>query len=229
MSVINAIKIASKAQPAKQSLIFLHGLGDTGSGWSFLAELLQQDPAFRYTNFIFPNAPVMGITVNGNYPMPAWFDIRSWDNVQSQADVAGFLKSLHVVEKLVDEQIQNGVNPQNIVVGGFSQGAALALGSAVTLPTKIAGFVALSGFSIINDKLLELKSPANSDTPIFHGHGDQDTVIPLKYGHGVKQFFTKYCGISNYTMNVYSGMEHSASPEEIEDLVKFLKSILRLH
>ncbi|CUS25139.1 LAQU0S28e00342g1_1 [Lachancea quebecensis] len=229
MSAINAIRIASKTQPAKQSLIFLHGLGDTGSGWSFLAEQLQRDPAFRNTSFIFPNAPVMGVTANGNDPTTAWFDIHSWDNVQLQPDESGFLKSLNVIEKLVGEQIQNGVDPQNIVVGGFSQGAALALASAATLPTKIAGFVSLSGFPMINDKLLEIKNATNSDTPVFHGHGDQDTIVPLNDGQSAKQFFTKRCGVSNYTLNIYPGMGHSACPEEIDDLVKFFKKVLRLN
>lgn len=56
------------------TLIFSHGLGDTGHGWSFLAEQLAH--AFPYVKFMFPNAPSIPITLNGGYKMPGWFDVK---------------------------------------------------------------------------------------------------------------------------------------------------------
>ncbi|SCU86319.1 LANO_0C07580g1_1 [Lachancea nothofagi CBS 11611] len=229
MSSTSAIRIPSRAKPAKQALIFLHGLGDSGSGWSFFAEFLQRDPAFKNTNFVFPNAPTMRITANGGYPSPSWFDIREWDELQSKPDVDGFVKSLDLVRNLVDEQIHNGVQPTNIIVGGFSQGAALALASSVTLPVKIGGFIALSGFSVINDKLTQIRNSVNKDTPVFHGHGDADPIIALRMGQTAQKFFSDSCELSKYTMNVYPGMAHSTCPEEIDDVVKFLRNALELN
>ncbi|SCU87062.1 LAFA_0E04478g1_1 [Lachancea sp. 'fantastica'] len=228
MSSISAIRVAARAQPAKQAIIFLHGLGDSGSGWSFFAEFLQRDALFKHTNFVFPNAPVLNITANGNYPMPAWFDIREWEEVQSRPDVDGFLKSLDTVRKLIDEQVENGIAAENIVVGGFSQGASLALASAMSLPVKIGGVVALSGFSMINDKLLELKQPINKDTPVFHGHGSADPVISLEMGQRAQKFYTGPGGLTRYTMKVYPGMPHSTCPQEIDDVVSFLRASLNL-
>jgi lysophospholipase-2 len=64
--------------PAKQAhtatVIFAHGLGDTGHGWSFLAD--QLGPVFPHVKFCFPHAPMRPITLNGGYKMPGWFDIR---------------------------------------------------------------------------------------------------------------------------------------------------------
>ncbi|SCU82910.1 LADA_0C08636g1_1 [Lachancea dasiensis] len=228
MSTTNAIRVAARVQPAKHAIIFLHGLGDTGSGWSFLAEYLQRDPAFKYSNFVFPNAPVMPITANGNYPMPAWFDIREWSEIQSNPDVEGFIKTMDLVRTLVDEQIRSGIPSENIVVGGFSQGAALALASAVSLPTKIGGFVALSGFGYVNDKLLEIKNAVNQKTPIFHGHGDEDPIVSLRMGRLARTFFRDSCELSNYTMKEYKGMAHSTCPEEIQDLVAFLHNAMKV-
>merc|ERR1712093_628360 len=56
------------------TLIFSHGLGDTGAGWSFLAEQLAG--SFPHVKFMFPNAPNIPITINGGYKMPGWFDDR---------------------------------------------------------------------------------------------------------------------------------------------------------
>ena len=56
------------------TIIFAHGLGDSGSGWVPLAEQWRLKPAFENTKFIFPNAPKINITLSG-MKMPAWFDI----------------------------------------------------------------------------------------------------------------------------------------------------------
>lgn len=228
MSGLNAVRVGPLRQPAKQALIFVHGLGDSGSGWSFFAEFLQRDPAFAHTRFVFPNAPIMNVAANGNYPMPSWFNIYEWSDNPSKFDVPGFVNSLNVVKNFVQEQIDSGIDPQNIVVGGFSQGAALALASAVTLPVKIGGFISLSGFSRINAQLVEMKNNLNIDTPVFHGHGDQDPVISLKLGYSAKEFYTVVCGLRKYTMKVYPGMAHSTCPEEIDAVVRFIKSNLNL-
>lgn len=61
-------------QQHKSTLIFLHGLGDSGHGWSELGRSLQ--PAFVNTKFIFPHADSHPVTINGGYSMPSWYDIR---------------------------------------------------------------------------------------------------------------------------------------------------------
>jgi predicted esterase len=47
-------------------MIFLHGLGDSGHGWS------QADWNLPFAKLIFPNAPDRPITVNGGARMPGW-------------------------------------------------------------------------------------------------------------------------------------------------------------
>ncbi|EDO18229.1 hypothetical protein Kpol_543p59 [Vanderwaltozyma polyspora DSM 70294] len=223
MSKLSAVNYASKLQPAKQVLIVFHGLGDTGNGWSFLAEYLQRDPAFSHTKFVFPNAPVMPITANGGMSMPGWFDILEWNLSSSNVDSTGFLKSLKLVESFVKQEVDAGMDPSQIIVGGFSQGAALSLASSVTLPYKIGGFVSLSGFCIIPSILLNMKNDKNLSTPIFHGHGDMDPIVPFPVGKMSSEFFTEKCGMQNYSFNTYRGLEHSTSLEEINELVTFIK------
>lgn len=47
------------------TVIFVHGLGDEGAGWIDLAENWRRRSKFSETKFIFPNAPVIPITVVG--------------------------------------------------------------------------------------------------------------------------------------------------------------------
>lgn len=45
---------------------------------------------------------------------------------------------------MIDSEIKGGIPASRIVIGGFSQGGALALYSALKFPQKLAGVVALS-------------------------------------------------------------------------------------
>lgn len=227
-SSLNAIRVASKMHPSKQAIIIFHGLGDSGNGWSFFADILQRDQSFANTRFVFPNAPVMNIVANGNYPMPAWFNIYEWNQAPKKLDTEGFLNSLNLVKSFVQEQIDDGIAPENIIVGGFSQGAALTLSSTLTLPQKIGGFLALSAFSPFNDKLKTIKNTQNIDTPVFHGHGDKDPLISLDLGLNAKDFYVNTCGLLSYQLEIYEGMDHSTCPREIDDVIKFIKRIYRL-
>lgn len=58
--------------------------------------------------------------------MPAWFDLKSLDP-NGEEDASGIKKSADLVERLIKAEIDAGIAPSNIVIGGFSQGGALAL------------------------------------------------------------------------------------------------------
>lgn len=74
---MSAISIPSRAKHTA-SVIFAHGLGDSGAGWSFLPELMAaQDNQLAGVKWILPNAPNSPVTINGGMKMPSWYDIRS--------------------------------------------------------------------------------------------------------------------------------------------------------
>lgn len=230
-----AVKISSRVQPATHALIVLHGLGDTGHGWTFLASQLQNHSCFNSTNFIFPTAPNIPITANDCMSMPGWFDVKEWDPYMRDFDIQGYLKSLKEVEKYVKEQVNLGIPLQNIIVGGFSQGAALSLGCALDFSEKIGGFFALSGF--INKSLKDLiwkdeteynKKKCGLNTPIFHGHGDCDPVVMIDKGREAFEYLSKDCGFTDYNFHTYSGLEHSVSPQELDDLIAFIKKCWKM-
>lgn len=228
-TTVQVIKMLAKTTTPKYSIIFLHGLGDSGNGWSFLAEQLRNMNAslFNQCSFIFPTAPVMPITANAGYPMNAWFDLPEWDPEMRKFDNDGYKLTLTTtLQSLVQEQLDSGIEPQNIVLGGFSQGAAMTLGAVLTLPWKIGGFISLSGFVSCQKPLFdECYSAKNKDTPIFHGHGDMDPVVSLKKGQESRDWLVKNYQLSNYKFNVYSGLPHSLDPRELQDIYQFLVTL----
>ena len=53
------------------TLIFLHGLGDTGHGWAEAMNSIR--PA--YLKVVCPTARSIPVTLNSGMVMPAWYDI----------------------------------------------------------------------------------------------------------------------------------------------------------
>ena len=75
--LLDRIEINPKGD-ARSAVILLHGLGDTGHGWSSLAQELKVGEELGI-RFIFPHAPQKCVTINMGMMMPAWYDIRRLD------------------------------------------------------------------------------------------------------------------------------------------------------
>lgn len=83
--------------------------------------------------------------------MPGWFDVKSLraplpGNPRSEEDEEGILASVNKIHALVEDEIKDGIDENRIVVGGFSQGAAMSLLVGVTTERKV-GIVSLCRFT----------------------------------------------------------------------------------
>ena len=121
-----------KSGDDRGAVIFLHGMGDTSHGWSSLEQMLPSVCPRLSTDkieYIFPQAPVTGITLNGGELVPAWFDLFDWPiDSTSRDDVVGQLNAVCMLEKIVKSvEQERGIPASRIVVGGFAQGAAVAM------------------------------------------------------------------------------------------------------
>jgi predicted esterase len=86
------------------------------------------------------------------------------------------------IHSLIKKEIDSGVNAQNIVVGGFSMGGALAIYSSLTYPEELlGGVVGLSAFLLQRDAV-QSQCTANKLIPIFLGHGRNDPIVQCIYG-----------------------------------------------
>ncbi|SGZ50403.1 CIC11C00000004129 [Sungouiella intermedia] len=229
MSVTSIRNHASST--ARSAIIFIHGLGDSGEGWSWFPQVIQQTnivKSFPEINFVFPNAPTIPITVNGGMRMPAWFDIYEFGNPNAKQDVDGFLKSCNVLKELIHEQIEkHNIPAERIIIGGFSQGAAISMATLALLDVKIGGLVALSGFCPITKTIAEKqnKSGTNLNTPVFQGHGHVDPIIKFSYGKDTSEFYQSL-GFTNWKFHDYPGVAHSTDNKELVDVIQFISLIL---
>jgi phospholipase/carboxylesterase len=216
--LLPAIEIETGPNP-NASVIWLHGLGDDGHGWSEVVPALKlRSP----TRFLFPHAPVMPVTINQGMQMRAWYDINLGD-LNQRADIGGVRRSQQQVQALMARERTRGVAADRIVLAGFSQGGAIALYTALREGERLAGIVALSTYVIDGPSLAREASAANRDIPIFMAHGRYDPMIQLRYAELSKQVLES----AGYKVefHVYP-MEHSAMPEEIDAVSDFLARIL---
>lgn len=114
------------------AVIFLHGMGDTANGWASLDHMLPSICPRLSTEkieYVFPQAPVKAITLNGGELVPAWFDLFDWPiDSTSRDDVIGQLNAVCMLEETVRKiEHERGIPASRIVVGGFAQGAAVAM------------------------------------------------------------------------------------------------------
>jgi phospholipase/carboxylesterase len=158
----------------------MHGLGADGHDFEPIVPHLQL-PEASAVRFVFPHAPVRPVTVNGGMVMRAWYDIRAMA-IDRSPDEAGIRESETQITELVDREVARGVDPQRVVLAGFSQGGAMALQVGLRLPSPPAGVLALSCYLLLPEELADERSPASSGLPILMVHGTNDPVVPLALG-----------------------------------------------
>jgi predicted esterase len=75
---------------------------------------------------------------------------------------------------LIEKEVEGGIPSNRIVLGGFSQGGAMAIFSGVTAPKKLGGIFGLSCYLLLHDKIKSFvpKDNPNQETEIFMGHGE---------------------------------------------------------
>jgi len=215
----------------KSAVVFLHGLGDTPAGWSSLEYQL---PSIRKTlggenvHYVFPPAPTIGITINGGMEMPGWFDLYDWPiGISAKDDTDGKVAAAQQIEKAVEKlETDMGIPPSRVVVGGFSQGGAVALVAAYHRRQQgkvpFAGCVCLSGWLTLKDDLKVTEEVAKA-TPLYWGHGQyDDKVLFEQQAHGVE--ILRNVGVD--VTDEFFPMGHMSHPQEVENMAEFVEKAL---
>lgn len=213
--------IIEPSAPAQASVIWLHGLGADGHDFEPVVEQLDK-AVTASTRFVFPNAPVQAVTINGGARMRAWYDILEME-IERRVDGAGVERSARTVDELIAAQVEQGIASNRIVLAGFSQGGAIALHAGLRHPDRLAGIMALSTYLAVPDGLAEAVSDANRDVPLFLAHGSQDPVVPLGASERARVLLRSL----GYRVQCHTyPMAHSVCGEELRDISCWLEDVL---
>ena len=217
---LEVIEVETAANPTA-TVLWMHGLGADGQDFVPVAQELSL-ASVGPVRFVFPNAPVIPVTLNGGYPMPAWYDILGAELTQRQ-DEQGMRRTQGAINTLIARETARGIAASRIVVAGFSQGCAMALMTGLRYPDRLAGIMGLSGDLPLLTTLAAERSPANHGLPVFLGHGRRDGMVPLAAGAATRDALTAL----GYPVDWHEyDMEHSVCMEEIADINRWLLRVL---
>lgn len=214
------LRLLPAAAPHTATFFMLHGLGDTAGGWADAAVHLSS--SLPHVNFVLPTAPTQPVTLNGGMAMPSWYDIQGLSE-RSNETCEGLEESRASICALLDAEVAAGIPHDRIVLGGFSQGAALSLYTGLQLDATLAGVVALSGYLPKPD--VWATTEASRQTPVLQCHGDMDPMVLPAWAEQARDTMRE-AGVASVQYTVYPGMAHSANPEEIEEVRQFLCAAL---
>jgi phospholipase/carboxylesterase len=220
---LETIEIETAPNP-QVSVIWLHGLGASANDFvPIVPDLgLNLNHLGLSIRFVFPNAPMMPISINGGYTMRAWYDIREIDLVR-QEDEKGLRASRLAMEELIAKEKSRGVPAKRIILAGFSQGSAMTLMTGLRHKERLGGLACLSGYLPLADKTQAESSKANADVPIFMGHGSVDPVVPLGRARDARD----QLGELGYSVEWHEYlMPHTVCPQQVVDLGVWFQRVL---
>ncbi|KAF8535906.1 Alpha/Beta hydrolase protein, partial [Trichophaea hybrida] len=220
------------------TLIFLHGRGDRASifGPIFTSDLFDT-ASFPSLKLIFPT-PAEKFSRLYNRRLRQWFYFshKTPRGEYSPQLVEGLKEVVEYVGGLIDTEEKEGVE---VLLGGLSQGCAVAVMAMLAGGRKVKGVVGMSGWMPFVGELGEglegvrrlrevLGMPPLGEeevrgvleTPVWLGHGDADEVVEYEVGREMCVALEKLGMTVRWKR--YSGLRHwYQTPEEIEDVVKF--------
>ena len=214
--------VETGSNPPDSCVIWLHGLGADGHDFEPIVPELGLSPDLN-VRFVFPNAPMIPVTINQGFVMRAWYDIAAADIAERQ-DESGIRASEALLVELIEAQMVLGIDSARIVLAGFSQGGVIALQTGLRFDKPLAGIMALSTYLPLAETLADEKSEANKAIPIFLAHGSADPVIAIDLAYSTRGQLEK----QGYqpAWHEYDAMPHSVCAEEIEHMSRWLESVL---
>jgi phospholipase/carboxylesterase len=207
VEVIDVV-LVEPSRPIRGSVVWLHGLGADGHDFEPLVPLLER-PDVR---FVFPHAPRRPVTINGGLIMRAWYDIRILGAPGGGEDADDVVESTELVRQVLAREVERGVPAADVVLAGFSQGAAVALHALHRHPERLRGGLILSGYEVRVRTREAEAAEANRDTPLLFAHGQYDPMIPIAHARtAYEAYATPGRDVSWHAFP----MAHQVSPEEI--------------
>lgn len=145
-----------------------------------------------------------------------WFPITGG----GPPDAASFEEAVEGLQAFLDAWIpDHPVDPEKLVVLGFSQGGVMAYALALRDPVRFSALVALSSWlpAELADRLP--RRPDSVALPVFVSHGTEDPMIPVARAQESNDRLVELGYVPIY--REYA-MQHEIRPEPLRDLLAFL-------
>ena len=196
-------------------LLWLPGVGDVPD--SFKDTFSTDSVIPNDTKVIILNPPVKPFTLSDGKSITNWFDVyKPGFRNQSDYNFDDVANSSNRIIKIIKNEAKKLKNDYSkIYIGGFSQGACMALYMGLATCFNLGGVIACSGFLFPQMEINE----DNKDIRIFIGHGTEDNVI----GYNIaKTSYERILGKKNVIFKTYEHMGHTIDDLEFDEIKNFL-------
>jgi thioredoxin 1 len=199
---------------AARVLLLVHGLGADERDLGGLLPYL--DPEGRFLT-VLPRGPIAAP------PGFAWYDFAAAGGTAGGTDTT-LLTSLDALDDLLDEVCTEHDKPRSeAIVGGFSQGAGLAVALAYRASERPhpAAVLAMSGY-LPDVEGLAYDWDAAPSIPALVQHGTDDPLLPIELGRALAE--TLQAHDTPVTFRDYP-MAHQVAMESVQDAHQWLLAV----
>lgn len=192
-------------------ILLLHGYGSNEE------DLFSFAPELSHEAYI--------ISVRAPYTVPpygyAWYAINFDANQNKFSDDNEAIESREKIVHFIDNLLSKyPIDPTQVNLIGFSQGAILSYAVALSYPEKIKKVVALSGYFNENILVPNFKENNFEKISFFASHGTVDQVIPIEWARKTPEILNKLKIVNEF--NEYP-VGHGVHPLNFKDLKTFLE------
>ena len=236
----------------KFTVILLHGRGSDGEEFCddlFQGQLTSGGDLHDSMNrdkckCVFPSAHERWSTTFQE-EMQEWFDIRSLSDPESDGELQkdGLRESVELINEIIEEELQL-VPASHIILGGISQGFAVAIQTLLSRKETFAGFIGMSGgvpfktqlqqastnptLALVSfyRQILGIQALTSSDTfktPICISHSVDDCTVDVQLGKDAADTL-RALGMRVQYHEHEDGEHWLQEPRGHDDLSRFLTS-----
>ena len=191
------LRAGSPVADARLVAIMIHGRGASAEN------ILQLAREFRAADIAYLAPQAAGST---------WYPYSFLSPIAQNEP--GITSGLRVIESLIEDVTRQGIQPERIVLMGFSQGACLSLEFAARHARQYAAVVGFSGGVIGPPGTPRDYAGTFERTPVFLGCSDVDPHIPLERVHETAAVFRRMS--ASVEERIYPGMGHTVASDELE-------------
>lgn len=217
--------IAVDAPDSAPAIVLLHGYGAHFRDLFPLYQMLRpQSPCAWY----FPNGPVKVFTGMPEFGR-AWFplDPERLQMLAAARDYVAVAKMNYAGMDDTTEQLSAFLNTiasrhENLIIGGFSQGAMLATNVAMNTDIPLSALTLFST-SIAKQEEWSRAATKRNQLPVFQSHGLYDPVLPFTLAETMRELMIKAGW--QVAFHEFPGM-HEIPPQVLSTYRSFLDRLL---
>ncbi|MGN6135909.1 MAG: alpha/beta hydrolase [Aureliella sp.] len=220
-------------EPPRAVGILCHGFGAPGDDLLGLApDLLQARTGGEPVELIFPSA-LLSLADEGLPDGRAWWrlsiqrliammEMGQYEAIREESPPGIDQARAALVAVIEDALERTGLSGRQLLLGGFSQGAMVAMECACCGLDETPGAMSLFSCCLIRERQWRPAMPKLAETKILQSHGEMDPILPLQTGlwlrdaladSGCKVEFLQFAG------------PHTISWEAIEGTARYLDDL----